>query len=357
MPDARRGPPYRAEHIGSLLRPQPLIDARARFATGRLSALEMHKLEDDAIREAVRLQEDMGFQAVTDGEFRRGMSADPITTAFTGIKIEPGREQDIVFIDSAGHREPGPLPVVYAPIRWQPSRSTRDFGFVKGLTNRVVKYTMPGPGFIHFRAGRRYISREVYPNLTTYWSDLITAYQTEIGALADAGCTYIQFDETSLIKLIDPTVRAAIEARGDNPDQMIATYIAALNAVVAGSPPEITYAVHLCRGNRRNHWVAQGGYDALADRLFRGMRIGTYFLECDTARAGGFEALAKLPEGKRAVLGLISTKDAAKHVPLDRLAISPQCGFATDVRGNRISLVQEIGKLRRTVEVAQTVWG
>lgn len=372
MADSRKGPPFRAEIIGSLLRPQPLIQARSRFEFGRLPAVELHLIEDEAIREVVRLQEEIGLEVVTDGEFRRGFYADFLTTAFAGIRFEPGRDDALQFVDATGNREHGPQPIVHDHVRWQPSRAVRDFNFLKGIAKGLPKVTIPGPGYIHFRAGRRHISREVYPNLSAFWSDLVTAYQNELSALADAGCTYVQLDETSLAMLADPKVQQSIEARGDKWEQLLVTYIAAINAIIAGSPSSLTVGVHLCRGNRRNHWVASGGYEPVAEKVFRGLRAPVLFLEYDDARSGGFEPLAKVPDNKHVVLGLVSTrtgaiepagrlaeriKEAARFIPLDRLSISPQCGFAADMRGNKITVTQEIAKLRRVVEVARDVWG
>ena len=374
MPGPAPNPPYRAEHIGSFLRPPELLDAREACAAGKMPVAALRQTEDAAIAAFVQLQEQLGFGVVTDGEFRRGTyTANFTTSGLTGIDAEHVGEGEWSYRDASGHRLRGRLPAVHGRIRRDRSGNAADFAFLKSVaTTATPKMTMPGPCYIHFRAGRARISREVYPDLALFWSDLIAAYRGELQSLADAGCRYLQFDETSIAKLGDPAIRAALAARGDDWDTLLDTYIDVINDVVAGAPGDLRIGMHLCRGNRMGHWQAEGGYDLVAERLFRRVNIDFFFLEYDSARAGGFEPLALVPEHKRVVLGLISTKTAeledqealcariracARYIDLDRLGVSPQCGFSSSDRSNKImSREQGIQKLGCVVGVARRTW-
>ncbi|HMA71052.1 MAG TPA: 5-methyltetrahydropteroyltriglutamate--homocysteine S-methyltransferase [Xanthobacteraceae bacterium] len=373
MPQPPFNPPFRAEHIGSFFRPPELLEAREACKAARLAREQLRVAEDAAIRDFVRLQEQLGFAAVTDGEFRRNTyTANFTTSGLTGISAEVVDEQDWAYTDAAGHRERARLPTVHGRIRRHGSQNAADVAFLRSITRATPKFTLAGPCYIHFRAGRARISRDVYPDLTDFWSDLISAYADELKALADAGCRYLQLDETSIAKLGDPKIRAALAARGDDWDRLLDTYIDVINAVVTSAPGELRIAMHLCRGNRMGHWQAAGGYDLVAERLFRRVSIDVFFLEYDSERAGSFEPLQLVPAHKRIVLGLVSTKAAelesdealcarirecSRYVDLERLAISPQCGFSSSDKANKImSYERGVEKLKRVIEVARQMW-
>lgn len=366
-------PPFRAEHIGSFFRPPDLLHARDEHAAGRLSDAELRAAEDAAIRDFVALQESLGFQVVTDGEFRRGTyTANLTTSGLTGVSATMTGEGQWTYRDASGHVERGRVPTVHDRVRWANSSNARDFAFLKSIATVTPKMTLPGPCYIHFRAGRENISRDVYPDLDAYWSDMVAAYRAELDALAKAGCRYVQLDETSIAKLGDPNVRETLAARGDPWERLLDQYIAVINAVVAGAPSGMRVGMHLCRGNRMGHWQAAGGYDLVAGKAFSAINIDFFFLEYDSERAGSFAPLALVPEHKTIVLGLVSTKvaeleaeeflvsrirDCTKYVPLERLGISPQCGFSSSDKANKImSRDQGVAKLRRVVDVSRRMW-
>jgi 5-methyltetrahydropteroyltriglutamate--homocysteine methyltransferase len=368
-------PPFRAEHIGSFFRPAHLLKARAEHDAGTLSAADLRAVEDAAIADFIRLQEGLGFKAVTDGELRRGTYTGNFTTAgITGVTAEVVGEGEWEYSDGAGHKVKARLPAVHDRIRWKESRNLPEFNFLKSHTGATPKLTVPGPCYIHFRAGRARISRDVYPDLDQFWSDLVAAYGVEFGKLFEAGCRYIQLDETSLAKFGDPKMRSALAARGDDDWEKLADkYVEVINAVVKSAPAGMTIGMHLCRGNRMGHWQAEGGYDIVAKKIFRDIGVDFFFLEYDSDRAGTFEPLKALPAHKRVVLGLVSTKvpeleakdflvarvrDCARYVDLDRLGVSPQCGFSSSEASNKImSYDQGVAKLKRVVEVAREIWG
>jgi 5-methyltetrahydropteroyltriglutamate--homocysteine methyltransferase len=365
--------PFRAEHIGSLVRPTALVRAREEFESGRIDAAALRKAEDEAIRGVVKLQEDVGLQVVTDGEFRRGTYSDSFTTGgIRGVSVRLTEEEGWKRSQSHGHRMARRIPAVVEKIQWAGPQNAKDFAFLKSVTRGTGKFTLPGPGYIHYRAGRDNISREIYPDLDAFWSDLVAAYHQEMRALFDAGCTYVQIDETSLVKLGDERVRGLLAERGDDWQKLLGVYIDAVNAVVAGAPSGMTVGVHVCRSQDPS-WQARVGYDPIADALFNRMKVDIYWLEYDDERSGGFEPLAKLPGHKRVVLGLVHSRrddtedadclegriaQAARYVDIDRLAISPQCGFATGVfLGDDSMVAAQRAKLERVVEVARSVWG
>lgn len=371
MADFHLAPPFRAETIGSFLRPPELLQARAEHEAGRISAEQLRASEDRAIHQVVALQEEIGLKAVTDGEYRRGSYSDFTVTGLSGVVNEAVGGGAWAYTNAAGHSQLGRIPRVDAPIRWRRSDSVRDFAFLKSIAKAAPKLTMAGPCYIHFRAGRERISRDAYPDLAAFWSDLIAAYRTELRALGEAGCRYLQLDETSLAKFGDPKMRDALAARGDDWRTLLGQYIEVINAVVADAPAGMRIGMHLCRGNARGHWQAAGGYDVVAQRMFRDLKIDFFFLEYDSERAGSFEPLKMVPEDKVIILGLVSTKvgeleseqslierikEAAKYVPLERLALSPQCGFSSGAAGNELTVAQQVAKLRRVVEVAAKVW-
>ncbi len=368
-----RPPPFRAEHIGSLVRPSELLRARREHAAGMLDRERLAAIENEAIRKVVKLQEEVGLKVITDGEFRRGTYSDSFTTSgISGIAVELTEDQGWIASQTHGHRTARRIPKVVDRIAWKGPQNANDFRFLKSVTTRTPKITLPGPCYIHYRAGRANISREVYPDLDSFWADLVEAYAQEMRSLADAGCAYLQIDETSLVKLGDPRVQALLKERGDDWQALLSTYIGVVNAVVARAPAGMTVGIHICRSQDPN-WQADVGYDPIAEPLFNDMKIGIYFLEYDNARAGGFEPLEYVPRGKFVVLGLVASKmaeiesagllerrieEASRFMPLAQLALSPQCGFSTSASEN-VMVTEEIerAKLARIVEVARKVWG
>jgi 5-methyltetrahydropteroyltriglutamate--homocysteine methyltransferase len=365
--------PFRAEHIGSFLRPATLLAARAAHVAGKISAAELRAAESAAIREFVALQERLGFRTVTDGEFRRSTyTANFTTDGLTGVTASQTGEGAWAYTDAKGNKERARIPQVHARIKWNNSPNAADFAELAKMTQVTPKITLPGPCYIHFRAGRKGISQEAYPKLEDFWSDLVEAYAVELNKLADAGCRYLQLDETSIAKLGDEKIRNELAARGDDWETLCDTYVDVINAIVAKAPKDMRIGLHLCRGNRMGHWQAAGGYDLVAEKLFRDCAVEFYFLEYDSERAGSFEPLCALPAHKRVVLGIVSTKvadlesedfiisrimDCARIVDLERLALSPQCGFSSSEKGNTImSCDQAVAKLARVVEVARRIW-
>src|SRR5262252_207796 len=377
MPMRRTGmirpPPFRAEHIGSLLRPPELLRAREQHAAGELDRNGLAAIENAAIARVVKLQEDVGLHVVTDGEFRRGTYSDAFTSAgISGVKIEMTEERGWTRSQTHGHRMARRIPTVVGRIAWKGPQNADDFRFLKSLTDRTPKITLPGPCYIHYRAGRTNISRDAYPDLDSFWSDLTAAYAQEMRSLAEVGCSYLQIDETSLVKLGDPRVQALLKERGEDWRDLLKTYISAVNAVVAAAPVGVTIGVHICRSQDPT-WQADVGYDPIAEPLFNDMKVGSYFLEYDNARSGSFEPLRAVPPGKVVVLGLVASKvpeledadllkrrieEASRYVKLEQLALSPQCGFSTSA-SEHIGVSEEVerAKLARIVEVAREVWG
>jgi len=366
-------PPFRAEHIGSLLRPPALLRARKEFEAGRIGRDRLTEAENEAIRAVVKLQEGVGLKVVTDGEFRRVTYSDAFTSSgISGVSIELTEDDGFTKSATHGHRMARRIPKVVDRIRWNGPQNAGDFRFLKSVTSRTPKITLPGPCYIHYRAGRGHISRTVYPDLDAFWSDLVAAYHQEMRSLAEAGCTYLQIDETSLVKLGDPRVRELLKERGDDWRALLKTYIDAVNAVAAGAPPGMTVGVHICRSQDPS-WQADIGYDPIAEPLFNDMKVGIYFLEYDNARAGGFEPLRAVPADKVVVLGLVATKvaelesadalkrrieEASRFIKLDQLALSPQCGFSTSATSHiAVDEPMERAKLARIVEVARELWG
>jgi 5-methyltetrahydropteroyltriglutamate--homocysteine methyltransferase len=373
MAAAPHDPPFRAEQVGSFLRPPDLLAAREAHAEGRIDAAALRAREDAAIRDVVRLQESLGLEVVTDGEFRRGTYSDNFTTSgIEGVTAEFSGEGAWAYSDRHGHKTAARVPTVHSRLRWTRSENAENFRFLKGLTAKLPKMTLPGPAYLHYRAGREHISRTAYPDLDAFWSDLVECYRREFAALAKAGCAYVQLDETSLAKLGDPKIQKGLAERGDDWRTLVEVYTDVINQVVRAAPASIRLGIHLCRGNNQGHWQAEAGYDAIAEALFRKLAIEVFFLEYDSPRAGTFEPLAAVPDGKVVVLGLVSTKtpelepadllkarirEASRYVPLDRLCLSPQCGFASSFEGNPITPADQSAKIRRVVEVAREVWG
>ena len=363
--------PFRADHVGSFLRPPELLAARARFARGEIDRPALRAVEDQAILEVVRMQEEAGLQGITDGEFRRTFFHVDFLEQLAGVVTEG--TVNVKFHTRAGDVDFAP-PVMHVtgPVRHVRPIQVADFQFLQAATARTPKVSIPSPTMLHFRGGRAAISQEIYPDLETFFDDVATAYRQEIRALADAGCRYLQLDDTNLAYLCDPKLRAGVEARGDDPAELPHRYARFINAALADRPPGLTVCVHLCRGNFKSAWVAEGGYEPVAEALFNELQVDGYFLEYDDARSGDFSPLRFVPAGKRVVLGIVSSKtsemerpddlarridEAARFVPLDQLALSPQCGFSSTVHGNQISREVQAAKLRLVVDVARQVWG
>ena len=367
----RTTPPFRADHVGSFLRPARLLDARERKARGELTAEELRSVEDDAIAEIVRFQEDVGLRSVTDGEFRRTYFHIDFLEQLGGVKTEP---PFLVRKPDGSEELAPPVMRVVGPVRHEKDIQKADFDFLKAqvTAGHTPKVTIPSPTMLHFRGGRAGISRTHYPDLELFYQDVADAYGAELRSLHAAGATYVQMDDTNLAYLCDDTMREAARSRGDDPDELPHRYAAFINRVVAQKPEGMTLAVHLCRGNFKSTWAAQGGYEPVAEALLSEMDVDAYFLEYDDARSGDFKPLRFLPKGKTVVLGLVTTKlgeleskddirrridEAARFVPLEQLCLSPQCGFSSTVHGNAIAVEAQRAKLRLVVEVADAVWG
>jgi 5-methyltetrahydropteroyltriglutamate--homocysteine methyltransferase len=364
----RTKPPFRADHVGSLLRPAILKEARAKRQKGEITAAELKAVEDCAIEDVIRKQEATGLQSITDGEFRRSWWHLDFLAGFTGaelIDIGQGIQFHGVQTRAQGVRVAGKLGFDGHPM-------VDHFRFVQARTNRTPKMTIPAPGAMYARGGRELVSKEAYPSLDAFFDDLGRAYAKAVRAFADAGCRYLQLDEVYIAMWCDPEHRKMLAGRGDDPDRLLSTYADLINAAVADIPYDVTITMHLCRGNFRSTFMGTGGYEPVADVLFNRTNVHAYFMEYDTERAGGFEPLRLLPKNKSVVLGLVTTKSgqlepreaikrrieaAAKFVDIDRLCLSPQCGFASTEEGNILAEDEQWAKLRMIVEVAQEVWG
>jgi 5-methyltetrahydropteroyltriglutamate--homocysteine methyltransferase len=373
MPD-RTSPPFRADHVGSLLRPQRLLQAREDFAAGGLPAGELRAVEDEAIRDVVQMQHDVGLQSATDGEFRRATWHMDFIYQIGGISKAPGNLA-VKFRNPSGSIEWTPAAIhVGSKIQMDKTIFAEDFGFLQSVVPAGVtpKLTIPSPNMVHYRGGPAALDPDVYPDLEEFWSDLAAAYADEVQRLAALGCTYLQFDDTSLAYLNDPEQRAEIAGRGEDAEHLHLRYIKQINAALAAKPAGMAVTTHLCRGNFRSSWAAEGGYDFVAEALFGELAVDGFFLEYDDERSGGFEPLRFVPPGKMVVLGLVTTKrgeleskdtlkrridEASRYIPLDQLCLSGQCGFSSTVEGNVLSYDEEVAKLRLIVETAQEVWG
>ncbi len=359
-------PPFRADQVGSLLRPAALAETRARWRRGEASAGELRAAEDAAIREAVAKQEAIGLEGITDGEFRRDWWHLDFLSRLEGVTLRenPGPK-------FGGTEEQPPIPTVTGRIRCARPIMVEDFAFLKSVTTKTAKMTIPSPSMLHLRGGRASISREIYPDIDAFWADVAAAYREAIAQLGRAGCSYLQLDDVSFAYLCDPKIQANCRNNGDDPEQLPRRYAEVINAVVKNRPAGMTITMHTCRGNFKSAWVAEGGYDPVAEAMFS-TDLDGYFMEFDSARAGTFEPLRLLPRGKKVVLGLVTTKvgelesketltrridEAAKIVPLDDLCLSPQCGFSSTHHGNALSQDDQWKKLERIVQIAKEIWG
>ncbi|MGE3932659.1 MAG: 5-methyltetrahydropteroyltriglutamate--homocysteine S-methyltransferase [Rhodospirillaceae bacterium] len=369
----RDRPPFRADHVGSLLRPARLVEARERHAKGEIDEGALRAVEDDSIREVVKLQEDIGLHGITDGEYRRASWSSDFLRRIEGVAVTEGK-----FVSSfrradgvdVSHRPP--TMVVAGKLRNPGGIQLADFTFLKSVTQRTPKVCIPSPSMLHFRGGREAIDRVAYPDMEGFFADLAKVYNDEIQALARAGARYVQLDDTNFAYLCDPRIREATKKLGEDPDVLPRRYCRLINESIRGRPDDMVVTVHMCRGNFRSAWVAEGGYDPVAEVLFNELAVDGLFMEYDDPRSGGFAPLRFVPKGKTVVLGLLTTKraalesadeisrridEAAAYVPLDQLALSPQCGFSSTVHGNELTVDDEIAKLRRIVELAEAVWG
>lgn len=372
MNSARTTPPFRADHVGSLLRPPSLLAAREAWKAGRLAQEELTRLENEAIREVVALQEKIGLKAVTDGEFRRTLwHADFLTSFDNVIRTRSSVTQHFHTQDGDIERELTAFKVVGKLARSKPI-FVEHFAFLKSVAHATPKQTIPSPSILHFRGGREAVDETAYPDMAEFYDDLARVYREEIEDMGRAGCRYLQIDEVNFAYLCDPDLRRQVRAIGENPDDLPHIYAKLLNAAIATRPADMIVSMHLCRGNFEGAWVAEGGYEPVAEALFNEIDVTGYFLEYDSPRAGDFAPLRFVPKGKIIVLGLVTTKsgeleskddlkrrieEAARYAPIEQLALSPQCGFASGERGNKLSVQQEIAKLQLVVETAKEVWG
>jgi 5-methyltetrahydropteroyltriglutamate--homocysteine methyltransferase len=362
-------PPFRADHVGSLLRPTALRQAFRRHATAEIDEAEFTKLQDQCIRDVVALQEGVGLQIVTDGEFRRGSYWGRFVERTEGFSIKPA---SFKFRNDAGHEVEFTAPYAKAKIRRVQPLALDEFTFLRAVTKVTGKITLPSPSTMHFYRCNDFADRTIYPDNDSFFVDLSKVFQQEISDLAKAGCRYVQLDEVAVALLCDPAIRDDVKRSGSEPDALVDLYIESINQAVAGCPSSMTIGVHMCRGNFKGHYLGAGGYESVAERFFTNTTVNHFLLEYDTMRAGDFAPLRFVPKSKAVVLGLISTKtpvleslenlkrrveEATAYIDLDRLALSPQCGFASTVAGNPITEAEERAKLALVVQAANDLWG
>jgi 5-methyltetrahydropteroyltriglutamate--homocysteine methyltransferase len=368
-------PPFRANHVGSLLRPPELMAAREKHQKGELGAAQLREVEDRCIRDAVKMQEEIGMQGVTDGEFRRNLWHADFLGQFEGIKVVEG-----LLPESARHFQNPDADVQRSPTQFVVTGKlghprgieTENFKFLASVTKNTPKQCIPSPSLVHFRTGRAGVDKKAYPDMEEFFADLARVYREEIAGLAAAGCAYIEIDDVNFAYLCDPKMREGARKIGEDPEKLPLLYANLINESIKDRPANMAVCTHLCRGNFRSSWVAEGGYDPVAEVLFNALEVDGYFLEFDTPRAGNFAPLRYLPKRKKLILGLVTTKsgalenpadlkrridEASRLVPLDQLGISPQCGFSSTVLGNKLTIGEQIAKLKLVVQVAQEVWG
>jgi 5-methyltetrahydropteroyltriglutamate--homocysteine methyltransferase len=364
-------PPFRADHVGSLLRPKALLEAREKRAKGEISDTDLRAAEDDAIREVVKMQEGLGLESITDGEFRRTFFHTDFLEKLKGIEVKGGYTKKFHRVDGNVDFAPPKL-VVSGKLERTHEINVTDFDFLKSVTSETAKLAIPSPTMVHFRGGRGAIDDVSYPDMDEFFTDLAQVYRQEINELAGHGCTYLQLDDTNLAYLCDPNLKEETRKIGEDPDRLPHVYAQLINECLADAPDGMTTAIHLCRGNFRSAWVAEGGYDPVAEVLFNEINVDTYFLEFDDERSGGFAPLRHVPENKTVVLGLISSKlpeleskdeikaridEASQYLDLKQLCLSPQCGFSSTVHGNEVSMDDQKAKLNLVLEIADEVWG
>jgi len=362
-------PPFRADHVGSFLRPHELLALREKVKTGEATRAQLKDLEDKSIRDLVAMQERLGLHAITDGEFRRDGFHTDFLDKVGGMKFKMIPPEERARVGSIG----GPFIAAVDGKLTRPAAGMEidNFKFLNAATKETAKITIPSPTMLHFRGGRKAISEQAYPDIDKFFDDVASLYRAEIKALADAGCKYVQYDDTNLAYLCDPALREQARARGDDPDRLPHTYAKLINESIKGRPADMAVAIHLCRGNAESKWFAQGGYEPVAEAMFNELDIDGFFLEYDDERSGDFAPLRFVPKGKTVVLGLITSKAgalekkadverrieaAAKYVAMDQLCLSPQCGFASASQGNKLSVADQEAKMRLVVEIANEVW-
>jgi 5-methyltetrahydropteroyltriglutamate--homocysteine methyltransferase len=364
-------PPFRADQVGSLLRPQRVKDARAKFQNNEITKEQLRAVEDEAIREVVTKQEAIGLQSITDGEFRRTFFHVDFLQKLQGVAVSAGVGTKFHTLTGGIDFAP-PKVTVTGKLKHVQDIQTEDFKFLKSMVTKTPKVTIPSPTMVHFRGGRKGIDITAYPDMDQFFEDLAQVYRDEVASLYAAGARYIQLDDTNLAYLCDPQQRAAAKERGEDPNELPHAYASLINSVIDSRPTGLTIAIHLCRGNMQSAWVAEGGYEPVADVLFNELHVDAYFLEYDDARSGGFEPLRFVPKDKMVVLGLVSSKlaalepvaditrridEASKFVALEQLCLSPQCGFASTVEGNQLTEDEQWAKLARIVDITKQVWG
>jgi 5-methyltetrahydropteroyltriglutamate--homocysteine methyltransferase len=364
--------PFRADHVGSLLRPAALHELREQVRHGKASAADLRQAEDGAIRDAVKLQEDLGLQAITDGEFRRDWWHIDFLAGFDGVTLKYEQGDPYHGAQFKAVEAKPPMMFVSGKLRRTKPSMVSHFAFLKAVTTRgTPKFTLPSPAMLHARADRDSI-KKTYPNPDNFWADLTQCYREEIADLYKAGCRYLQIDDTTIAMFGDPKVQEGFRKLGDDPKRDVALYAEAVNQAVRDVPDDMAVAIHTCRGNFKSTWLASGGYDYVAETAFSTLDVDGFFLEFDDERSGGFEPLKYVAPGKKVVLGLVSSKlpqleskdslkrrieEAAKYVPLENLCLSPQCGFSSTHHGNNLTVEQEKAKLRLCIDTAKEVWG
>jgi 5-methyltetrahydropteroyltriglutamate--homocysteine methyltransferase len=369
MIDTPQGqPPFRADHVGSLLRPQVLRQAFRDHLGKRLDDAAFTRIQDDCIRDVVKMQEDVGLKVVTDGEFRRGSYWGRFVERIDGFAIRPAV---LKFRDDQGHIVDFTAPYAEGKLKRNKPLALDEFEFLKGITATTPKITLPAPSTMHFYRATDFAAKSAYSDVESFFADLTRIFRDEIADLAKAGCKYIQLDEVAIALLCDPAIRKQVESEGMNPDELVDLYIESINDAVKGAPADVIFGVHMCRGNFKGHYIGSGGYESVAERFFSNTKVNHFLLEYDTERAGDFRPL-RFVKGKGVVLGLISSKtpvleslddlkrrteEATQFIDLDRLAISPQCGFASTVAGNPVTEADERKKLELEVRAAKAIWG
>jgi 5-methyltetrahydropteroyltriglutamate--homocysteine methyltransferase len=372
---SREKPPFRADHVGSLLRPPELARARADFKAGHIDADALRTTEDDAIRGVIELQRAAGLKSVTDGEFRRTSWHMDFIYSLAGIEQVQGSSLHVQFRSAEGEYDYAPPAMrVSGQVRLPETIFAEAFAFLRdnASAQQTPKLTVPSPSMVHYRGGNSSIDESVYPDLDQFWDDLTAAYAEQLTGAYDLGCRYLQLDDTSLAYVNDPAQREHIEQIGGDPDHLHEQYIANINTALAGKPDDMVITTHLCRGNNQSMWAAEGGYDFVAEALFGDLNVNGYFLEFDDERSGTFEPLRFVPPGKQVVLGLVTTKkpeledrdllkrrieEASRYVDVEQICLSPQCGFSSTEEGNKLSIEDERAKLELIVGVAEEVWG
>ena len=365
-------PPFRADHVGSLLRPQRLLKAREKREAGVLTAEALREIEDDCIREVVTLQQDVGLKGITDGEFRRTHWSSDFLTAIGGVVFGESRfEADFRRADGTDLKHSVASLSVAGKLSRPNGIQTRDFAFLKSVANAVPKVSIPSPSVLHFRSGREGVAAAAYPEMEDFFADLTGIYNAEIMDLAALGARYIQFDDTNFAYLCDPKLRAASVKAGHDPNDLPRLYCRLINDSIRGRPDDVAVCVHMCRGNFKSSWVAEGGYEPVAEVLFSELEADGIFMEYDDDRSGDFAPLRFLSKGIMVVLGLVTSKqpkleskdtlkrrieEAARYVSIEQLALSPQCGFSSTLDGNELTVDEEIAKLALVVETAAEVW-